>query len=143
MAETAASGRRDRWPVPIRDAALRLRREHGLSASRIAQILAEDHDVVVPLPTVKGWLGRPRDDGQSVHQIARRALGLAEREIDALERSSKPLDVDRLAKLAAALKTLQPLLRDQPKAARTLADLASDPEESSEAEGETGLEGLI
>jgi hypothetical protein len=127
----------------VREAAIRLRREEELTATQIARRLTADHDVVISRRTVENWIRRPRSEGQTIGQLARRALALAEREIDGLERNPKPLDVDRLAKLASALKTLQPLLRDQPKAmGRTLADLASDPEGGSGAEGQTGLEAL-
>jgi transcriptional regulator with XRE-family HTH domain len=110
------------WPDTARRIALRLRREERLTAPQIARRLKADHGFAVPRKTVDNWLSRPTAEGQDVGQLARRAMRLAELDLAALERSSTPIDLDRLAKLAAVLKTLQPLVPTPPKAARSGRD---------------------
>jgi transcriptional regulator with XRE-family HTH domain len=115
-AQTAERRRAERWPLAVRQAAARLRREEGLTAAQISHRLKTDHNVVVSRKTVGNWLTQPTAQGQTIGVLARRATSLAEREIDRLERNSKEIDLDRLAKLAAILKALQPLTSPLPKA---------------------------
>lgn len=112
------SGRQasEHWPKALRASAVRLRREEGLTALQISRRLKIDYGVAIPQGTVGKWLTQPTAEGQSIGTLARRATRLAEREIDRLERSSKEIDLDRLAKLAAILKGLQPLVPSLPKA---------------------------
>jgi transcriptional regulator with XRE-family HTH domain len=104
------------WSKTLRVTAVRLRREEGLSAIQISRRLKTDYGVAIPQGTVGKWLTQPTAEGQSIGTLARRATSLAEREIDRLERNSKEIDLDRLAKLAAILKALQPLTSPLPKA---------------------------
>jgi transcriptional regulator with XRE-family HTH domain len=105
----------EHWPKALRASAVRLRREEGLTALQISRRLKTDYGVAIPQGTVGKWLTQPTAEGQSIGTLARRATRLAEREIDRLERNTKEIDLDRLAKLAAILKALQPLTSTPPK----------------------------
>jgi transposase-like protein len=105
----------EHWPKALRASAVRLRREEGLTALQISRRLKSDYGVAIPQGTVGKWLTQPTAEGQSIGTLARRATRLAEREIDRLERNTKEIDLDRLAKLAAILKALQPLTSTPPK----------------------------
>lgn len=108
-----AGQERKHWSAAIREAAVRIAEEEGASIAEVRERLIADHGQDVPTSTLGGWLQRSRrtkptgDLAQDLRSLTRRAVALCEAEMTALERHGRrPIDVDRLAKLAALLRRL-------------------------------------
>jgi len=141
------------WLPSVRALAERLADEEHGNARAVRRRLESEHGLSVPQSTVTQWTRRrPVSAPPTAGSIADRAHRLLSLEMDRLERSSAKLDLDRLAKVAATLKTLQGVGRSQGGAKqRTLEDLSAG-EQSTEGEqavasasqnGTTGLAGLV
>jgi transposase-like protein len=124
---------RQRWPKTVKEAAARLAQDDGLALSDVAERLRSDHGVDVPISTLSGWLARAHrtsirsDIPRSMEGLAGRAVRLADEEMTALERHGRrPVDLERLGKLIALLRSIEALKAAAPKVkgrARQLAEL--------------------
>jgi hypothetical protein len=124
-------GERTTWPRPIREAAARLAQEDGLALSDVAERLRSDHGANVPISTLSGWLARAHrtsirsDIPRSMEGLAGRAVRLADDEMTALERHGRrPVDLERLGKLVALLRSIEALKAAAPKVRRKANELA-------------------
>jgi transposase-like protein len=116
------------WPTAVRQEAAELAADPDLSAEQIRQRLRAEQGADVPTGTVRRWVREARQDfpAPSIGDLSGRILALLSADLRRLERQpTAKLDVDRLAKLAATLKSLDGL-KTQAKLgapAKTLNDL--------------------
>lgn len=126
-----------RWSAQIRATAERLAVSEDLGPAGVAERLKTETGETVPLATVSRWLAlmparATRPDVPTTGALADQALALVSSELRRLERQSRP-DLDRLAKVAQILKTIDGLRQGPKVKPRSLADL-SEAQSAHEAE---------
>lgn len=118
----------DRWPSEVRERCWQLGDDPKISAQKVADRLGAELGRKVPVTTVRRWLREVPDRGAAptVDDLTERCLRLLEAEVRRLERSAAKLDIDKLNKVAATLKTLRPAQTSKaPKVkAQTLTELS-------------------
>jgi hypothetical protein len=115
------------WPDAIRQRAVEIYADEGgrltVTQKRVKAELSAD----VPLSTLKNWIKgwRPVDDEPTVQGTAQRLIRLCSSEMRRLERlPTAKVDLDRAAKVAQILKTVEPLAKQKTgQGPRTLGDL--------------------
>jgi hypothetical protein len=137
VAKTGA-GSRQPYPDEIREAAREAARDPDLSAAQIRRWLAAEHEAAVPMETVSRWvrLARAELEPQSIGDLSDRILSLLAADLRRIQAQPvAKLDLDRLAKVAATLKSLDGLKRKGPAAAKlkTLSDLNDSEAEEPKA----------
>lgn len=137
MAKTGA-GSRQPYPDEIREAAREAARDPDLSAAQIRRWLAAEHEAAVPMETVSRWvrLARAELEPQSIGDLSDRILSLLAADLRRIEAQPvAKLDLDRLAKVAATLKSLDGLKSKRGAApkVKTLSDLSDTEGEEPEA----------
>jgi hypothetical protein len=125
---------REQWPRAIKCEAIRLRREDGLTHRRIRQRLLEQFGAEVPEGTLGNWVSGVRNppppskagNAQTISERANRLLALTDLELTRMERrSGKPLELDRIERVARTLKSLHSIATPRTNGTRvlTLQDL--------------------
>ena len=126
---------RKTWPRTLREAAQRLAADDGLALSDVVERLRTDHGAEVPPSTVSRWVGEAHrtsvrsDVPTALQGLAGRAVRLADEEMLALERHGRrPVDLERLSKLVALLRSIEGMKAAAPKVktrANRLAELGA------------------
>lgn len=128
-----------RYPAATRALALRIYEDTKGTATSVARILEAEHGETVNVESVRYWIARASraNETPSIGGLADRTLALLSSELKRLERvSPSKLDLDRLAKVAQTLKTLDGLRargtsRNEP---RKLEDLNAEATSSNVVE---------
>jgi hypothetical protein len=104
-----------------------------MTGEEIRQQLRTEHGVDVPLPTVRRWVregAEPLEPPTST-ELSERVQSIIASELRRIERQARP-DLERLARCAQILKTVESARQAPKRKARSLADL-NGPSEATEA----------
>jgi transposase len=137
------TGKRTSEEVRQRIAAVAIGEGRGASetARRLQRGMDGGPPVAVTAEVVRRTVQRIRRDGTAdvrPSALAGRMLRLVERELAKLERQTGALDTDRLDKLAATLRRLDPLSQGKPSDPAQTEGLLSLVEPSTEGDGDLG-----